>query len=106
VAARRVVLRQLPVLDRRRHARHLPYRHGQLADGELARVAQVDRSGLIGVEHGQEAAHEVVHVTEAVGLLAVTVDGGRAAAQRLGDEVVLRMRTMPVFRPSTPRWRW
>src|SRR5438046_531001 len=56
-ALRRVVLRQRLVHDLRRAGRDLQDELGQLLDGELVGVADVDRADEVGVEQGEEAAN-------------------------------------------------
>ena len=75
-------LRRVVDGERRRHdlggrAGHLDDDLGQLADRELARVADVHRIVLVGVEQGEDARHGVVDVAEAAGLAAVAVDRDR-----------------------------
>ena len=61
---------------------------GQLPDGELDRVAQVDRLvPALGVHQADQAVHQVVHVAEGAGLLAGAVQRQLLPAERLDDEV-------------------
>ena len=68
-------------------------RTGQLDDparevehGQLVRVADVDRPGLVAAGQGEHPGHEVVDVADRPGLHAVAGHRHRLAAQRLPDE--------------------
>ena len=89
LALGRIVLRQRPAHELRGRAGHRQHLLGQLQDGELARVAEVDRPGhVVGRgHHPQKPRDQVVGIAEAAGLAAVAVDGDRLALQRLDDEV-------------------
>ena len=68
---------------------------GQLANGELYRVTQVDRARETGcavgatgqIHEADEAFDQVVYIAKAAGLLAAAVQGYVLALQRLHDEV-------------------
>ena len=60
---------------------------GELLDGELARIADVDRIGLIGKQQPVDPLDQIIDILERARLQAVAVDGERLAAQRLLDEV-------------------
>src|SRR5256714_3316778 len=68
-------------------ARDLEHGVGELEDGELVRVADVHRTGPIGVEEGEDAAHLVVDVAVRPRLRPVAVDGERLALEGLDQEV-------------------
>ena len=83
----RIILGERAVLEYRAAVRHRQDELGQLADGELAGVADVRRIHAIGVEEAEDAVHEVVDVGERAGLLPLTVDRDRIPAQCLHDEI-------------------
>ena len=74
-------------LDGRRRLGELDHEVGQLAHRDLVGVADVDGTGLVAVEQGQQARDLVVDVAEAPGLLTVAVDRQGFAGERLMDEV-------------------
>ena len=82
----RIVGRQRLVDDLRARVGHLDHGLGQLQQGELVRVADVDRRVDVGLGEGDDAADQVVDVTEAAGLAAVAEDGQRPVLQRLAQE--------------------
>ena len=59
----------------------------ELQDGNLARIAEVDRLMEIDFEQLRDPVHQVIHVAETARLRAVAVDRQRLAAQRLAHEV-------------------
>src|SRR5581483_926991 len=59
---------------------------GEFKDGELQRVAEVDRVRLFGKEQTIQAIHEIRDITEASRLLALAADGERLAAESLIDK--------------------
>jgi hypothetical protein len=75
------------MFDRHVRGRHPPDRMGQFCNGALLRVAQVDGSGFVGVDHRDESGHQVVDVAETPSLAAVSVDGQRPAGECLEYEV-------------------
>ena len=60
---------------------------GDLLDGELVRIADVDRGVDLRFEQQGDAPHQVRHIAKAAGLRALAVDRQRTALERLGDEV-------------------
>ena len=63
---------------------------GELADGELAGIAEIDRAGEVVrrvVHQAQQALDQVVDIAEGARLRAVAVDRDGLALQRLDDEV-------------------
>ena len=59
---------------------------GQLQQRVLVRVADVDRQVLVGLGQRDQAADQVVDVTEGAGLAAVAEDGQRLVLERLAQE--------------------
>src|SRR5215208_4759107 len=78
----RVVLGQRLVDDLARRARQPDDGLGELEDGELAGVAEVDGQVLSARGEEEETADQVVDVAEAPRLRAVAEDGERLARQR------------------------
>src|SRR5512146_2033317 len=92
--ARDVGLPHLRVVDRQGLEHDLARRPGgredslgQLEDGVLAGVADVDRQVLAGLGEQDQAPDQVVDVAEAPRLRAVAVDGERLLGERLAQEV-------------------
>src|SRR5205823_1023195 len=83
----RVVLRQRLEDDPALAAGELAHLLRELQNGDLGRVAEVDRVVEVGPQQPVDALDEVGDVAEAAGLLAVAVDGDRLAPQRLVHEV-------------------
>ena len=63
-----------------------PHRLGELEDGHLLGIAEVDRVLHVGERQADEAVDQVGDVAEAAGLLPVSEDGEVLAGQGLGDE--------------------
>src|SRR5262249_49899318 len=82
-----VVLGQGPKLDGALRPGQLADLPGELQDGHLAGVAQVDRLVEIGRQQLLDPVDQVVDVAEAPRLRAVAVHRDRLAAQRLAHEV-------------------
>src|SRR5688572_4379392 len=89
LALLRVVARQLPAHDLRARPGEPDHLLGELEDGGLAGIAQVDRPRdlVAGVHEPDQRLDQVVHVAEGARLRAVTVDRERLALERLHDEV-------------------
>ena len=85
----RVVGRQRLEDDLRTRTRQPDHLFGQLADGELAGIAEVDRPDkTVGiVHHPEQPLDHVVHKAEGAGLAAVTEDRDVPSGERLHDEV-------------------
>src|SRR5690554_4901237 len=74
---RRVVNRSRDVLDARMIADDVLDQLGQLTNGDLLRIADIDRTGLLGEHEPKDPLDEVVHVAERPRLAPVTVHGKR-----------------------------
>src|SRR5271157_6465062 len=59
----------------------------KLMHGDLGRVSQVHRQGMVDVQQPVDALHQVAHVAEAARLVALAVDGDRLSAECLVEEV-------------------
>jgi hypothetical protein len=82
----RVVDRQAVEFDGRSGPGDRQHQRRQLGNRPFARIAEVHRPLLGRIEHGHDAADEIVDVAEAAGLAPVAVNGQRVAVERLGDE--------------------
>src|SRR4029077_5684996 len=73
----RIVDRQRQMYDAREGAGELDHLLGEFADGELARVAEIDGSGdLVGCTHEtHETVDEIVHIAEGPRMATVSIDG-------------------------------
>ena len=60
---------------------------GQLANGELMRIAQVDGPGGVAIHQADQALDQIVDITEGTTLAAVAIEGDRLTAQGLHDEI-------------------
>ena len=62
---------------------------GQFANGKFAGIAQIDGAGDLVLRRHQpdQAAHQIVDITEGAGLPAMAVNGDVFALQRLDDEI-------------------
>src|SRR5256714_15336334 len=90
-----VVDRERLVHDLARRPRHAEHGLGELVEGELARVPDVDRQMLVALGQQREPADQVVDVAEAPRLRALAEDGDRLPLQRLAHE---RRHGAPVVR--------
>ena len=75
------------MLDRRRRADDQQHERREVGDSEFVGIAQVDRAALGRVDHCDDAADQVIDITEAARLLAIPVDRYRVAGECLADEV-------------------
>src|SRR5690606_34912675 len=65
------------------------YHRREFIDGDLSRVAKVDRHSGVGLDPHKrhEAFDQIRNVTERTRLFAAAVDGERSPSERLADEV-------------------
>ena len=85
----RIILRQRAVHDARPRSGQLDDPVSQFLDGELVRIAQIDRAGEVvaGRHQTHEAIDQVIDIAEGARLPAVAVKRDLLAAQGLNDEV-------------------
>ena len=87
VALHRVILKKRFLNQRQGRVDLGAYQLGQLADGELIRITNVDRSCIHTVHQPDQSLDQIADVTERAGLTAIPVQRQWFAPQGLNNEI-------------------